>query len=111
MMRALCMRLMHLGLDAHVVGDMTMPPVGKGDLFIASAGPGSFSTVMALLAVAREAGARSMVVTAQPEGPVPRSLERARVVLADDGQIFVDKSKHFQFELGQWVDPEAFLKA
>ena len=34
-----------------------------------------------------------------------------RVVLADDGQILVDKSRHFQRELGQWVDPEAFLKA
>jgi cytochrome b6-f complex iron-sulfur subunit len=45
------------------------------------------------------------------EGPAPRPLERARVVLADDGQILVDKSKHYQRELGQWVDPEAFLKA
>jgi len=75
MMRALCMRLMHLGLDAHVVGDMTTPPVGKGDLFIASAGPGSFSTVMALLGVAREAGARTMVVTAQPGGPAPKNAD------------------------------------
>ncbi len=45
------------------------------------------------------------------EGPAPRPLERARIVLADDGQILVDKSKHFQAELGQWADPEAFLKA
>jgi cytochrome b6-f complex iron-sulfur subunit len=45
------------------------------------------------------------------EGPAPRPLERARVVLADDGQILVDKSRHFQYELGQWTDPEAFLKA
>src|SRR5580765_1168101 len=45
------------------------------------------------------------------EGPAPRPLERARVVLADDGQILVDKSRHFQFELGQWADPESFLKA
>lgn len=71
MMKALCMRLMHLGLDAHMVGDMTTPPVGTGDLLIASAGPGVFSTVMALLTVAREAGARTMVVTAQPTGPAP----------------------------------------
>ncbi len=71
MMRALCMRLMHLGLDAHVVGDMTTPPVGPGDLLVASAGPGAFSTVMALLGVAREAGARTMVVTAQPGGAAP----------------------------------------
>jgi len=75
MMKALCMRLMHLGLNANVVGDMTTPPVGKGDLLIASAGPGSFSTVMALLDVAREAGARTMVVTAQPAGPAPKSAD------------------------------------
>ena len=45
------------------------------------------------------------------EGPAPRPLERARVVLADDGQILVDKARKFQYELGQWTDPEAFLKA
>jgi cytochrome b6-f complex iron-sulfur subunit len=45
------------------------------------------------------------------EGPAPRPLERARIVLADDGQLLVDKSRHFQRELGQWTDPEAFLKA
>ena len=45
------------------------------------------------------------------EGPAPRPLERARIVLADDGQILIDKSRKFQFELGQWEDPEAFLKA
>jgi len=44
------------------------------------------------------------------EGPAPRPLERARVVLADDGQILVDKSRHFQWVLGQWADPESFLK-
>ncbi len=68
MIKALCMRLMHLGLDAHIAGDMTTPAVGQGDLLIASAGPGSFSTVLALMGVAQEAGARTMVVTAQPGG-------------------------------------------
>ncbi|HTZ57450.1 MAG TPA: SIS domain-containing protein [Acidobacteriaceae bacterium] len=68
MMKALCMRLMHLGLDAHFAGDMTTPPVSGGDLLLVSAGPGSFSTVLALLGVARDAGARTMVVTAQPGG-------------------------------------------
>ena len=73
MVKALTMRLMHLGLDAHVVGDMTTPPIGKGDLLLVSAGPGSFSTVLALLGVSREAGARTLVVTAQPDGPAPRA--------------------------------------
>ena len=49
MMRALCMRLFHLGLDVHVVGDMTTPPVGPGDLFLVSVGPGYLSTAQALM--------------------------------------------------------------
>ncbi len=87
MMKALCMRLMHLGLDAHVVGDMTVPPVAKGDLLIASAGPGSFSTVIALLGVAREAGARTMIITAQPFGQASR---KADVVIELPAQTMAD---------------------
>jgi len=45
------------------------------------------------------------------EGPAPRPLERAKISLSDDGQILVDKSRKFQYELGQWTDPDAFLKA
>jgi cytochrome b6-f complex iron-sulfur subunit len=44
------------------------------------------------------------------EGPAPRPLERARVVLADDGQILVDKSVKFQQEKGEWAADDAFLK-
>jgi cytochrome b6-f complex iron-sulfur subunit len=44
------------------------------------------------------------------EGPAPRPLERNRIVLAEDGQILIDKSRKFQHELGQWIDPEAFLR-
>ncbi|MBI2835724.1 MAG: Rieske 2Fe-2S domain-containing protein [Acidobacteria bacterium] len=44
------------------------------------------------------------------EGPAPRPLERCRIVTAEDGQILVDKSRKFQYELGQWIDPESFLK-
>ena len=43
------------------------------------------------------------------EGPAPRPLERAAIGSADDGQILVDKARHFQYELGQWTAPDAFL--
>jgi len=77
MMKSLAMRLYHLGLDAHVVGDMTTPPVGNGDLLIVSAGPGQFSTIMALIGVARSAGATTMCVTAESEGAAPRAADHA----------------------------------
>lgn len=45
------------------------------------------------------------------EGPAPRPLERAAISLAEDGQILIDKSQRFQYELGQWTAAEAFLAA
>jgi len=44
------------------------------------------------------------------EGPAPRPLERVGVALAEDGQIQVNKARKFQRELGQWIDPESFLR-
>lgn len=88
MMRALAMRLYHLGLEAHVVGDMSCPPVGMGDLLVVSAGPGDLSTVAALVRVARRDGARVACVTAQPGGAVPVASDRVLVIpaqtMADD---------------------------
>ncbi len=75
MMRALAMRLYHLGLDAHVAGDMSCPPVGPGDLLVVSAGPGGFSTMDGLIGVARQAGARIACVTAQPKGSAPKAAD------------------------------------
>ncbi len=44
------------------------------------------------------------------EGPAPRPLERFKIILDDDGQIVVDKTRKFQQEKGEWADPESFLK-
>lgn len=87
MMRALAMRLFHLGLDAHVLGDMTTPPVGAGDLLVVSAGPGWFSSIEALAGTAKAAGAEVACVTAQPEGRVPQA---ANLVLHIPAQTMAD---------------------
>jgi len=44
------------------------------------------------------------------EGPAPRPLERYRIVLANDGQILVDKTKKFNYEKGEWSRSESYLK-
>ncbi|KAL1565572.1 3-hexulose-6-phosphate isomerase [Salvia divinorum] len=87
MMKALCMRLFHLGLPAHCVFDMTTPPIGSPDLLIASAGPGGFSTVDAICGVARGGGARVVVLTARPErvGYASAVAHIPAQTMADDG--------------------------
>ena len=81
------MRLFHMGLAVAVEGDMTTPPVGPGDLFIVTVGPGEISTALALLGVAKEAGATIMVLTAQPEG---RAAKLADFVLYLPAQTMAD---------------------
>jgi len=96
MMRALCMRLAHLGLPAHCVGDVTAPPAAGGDLLVASAGPGAFSTVDAICGVARGAGARVLLLTARPEGEFPR--RQADVVAHLPAQTMADDEEEAEAE-------------
>jgi len=81
------MRLYHMGLNVAVEGDMTTPPVGKGDLFIVTCGPGEISTALALMGVAKEAGAKILFVTAQPKG---RGAAYADFVLLLPAQTMAD---------------------
>ncbi len=83
----LAMRLYHMGLAVAVEGDMTTPPVGKGDLFIVTVGPGEISTALALLGVAKDAGASILVITAQPKG---RAAAFADFVLTLPAQTMAD---------------------
>ena len=69
-MRGFAMRLYHLGFDVAMQGDMTAPPIGKGDLFIVSDGPGRLATVEALTRVAKNAGSRVMLLTAEPAAEI-----------------------------------------
>ena len=75
MMRALSMRLHHLGLRVHMQGDMSCPPVGPGDLFLVASGPGRLATVAALIGQARDAGATIGCITAEPTGRDPQAAD------------------------------------
>lgn len=72
MMRALAMRLYHLGCDVHVLGDMSAPPVNSGDILFVSAGPGHFATVEPLVNIARSNHAKVICITAEPDGLIPK---------------------------------------
>jgi 6-phospho-3-hexuloisomerase len=82
MMRALAMRLHHLGLTVCMQGDMTSFPLGPGDLFLCAAGPGELSTASALCDVARAAGARVVVVTAEPGGGTAQMADELLLIPA-----------------------------
>lgn len=86
-LRAFAMRLAHLGLDAQVAGDVTALPVGPGDLAIIAAGPGDLPLAETMATLARRAGSKVAVLTAQPGGRVP---QLADLVLTIPAQTMAD---------------------
>lgn len=81
-MKGFAMRLFHMGLPVSVVGDVTMPPLGKGDVFLVAAGPGELATMTALMNIARNAGAHNLLVTAEPESSAGRLADSMIVIPA-----------------------------
>jgi len=63
--RAFVMRLMHMGLDAHVVYDTTCPNIGDGDLLIVNCACTAVGHLV--MSLAKKAGAKVVAITAHPE--------------------------------------------
>jgi len=61
------MRLMHVGFDAHVVGEATAPAVGDGDGLVMISGSGATPVSLHLAALAINSGAQVLAVTARAE--------------------------------------------
>ena len=62
--RAFVMRLMHMGLDAHVVFDTTCPNIGPGDLLIVNCACTTISYT--IMKFAQKLGAKVVAITANP---------------------------------------------
>jgi 6-phospho-3-hexuloisomerase len=67
MAKAFAMRLMHLGLHVHVIGETTTPAVRAGDLLIAVSGSGTTASTVRTAEQAHAIGADVVAVTTDPE--------------------------------------------
>jgi 6-phospho-3-hexuloisomerase len=62
-LRMVGMRLMHLGLTVHVVGEATAPAIGEGDLVILASGSGTTPGIVRAAETATRAGASVATLT------------------------------------------------
>lgn len=68
--RAFSNRLMHLGFSVFYVGDMTTPPIKKGDLLVIGSGSGTTAGLVAMAQKAQKQGAGIATVTISPENTI-----------------------------------------
>jgi 6-phospho-3-hexuloisomerase len=70
MAKAFAMRLMHLGLPVHVIGETTTPAVKADDVVVAISGSGTTGGTVRVAGQAVKVGATVHVVTTDAESPL-----------------------------------------
>lgn len=72
MIKAFAMRLVHLGIEAYVVGETVTPGVQKGDLFIIGSGSGETKSLVSMAQKATSIGTKLALVTIFPESTIAK---------------------------------------
>ncbi len=70
MAKAFVMRMMHVGLDAYVVGETVTPNLEPDDIFIVGSGSGETQSLAAMTKKAEGIGATVVAVTTNPESTI-----------------------------------------
>lgn len=81
-LRMTAMRLMHLGLDVHVVGETTTPAIRAGDALLTASGSGTTTGIVRAAETAAEVGARIVAITTARDSPLGRAADALVVVPA-----------------------------
>ncbi|PPF41116.1 6-phospho-3-hexuloisomerase [Rathayibacter sp. AY1A3] len=83
-LRMTAMRLMHLGLVVHVVGDVTTPAIRGGDVLLTASGSGTTGGIVRAAKAAVDAGARVAAITTAADSPLAGLASAVVVVPAAD---------------------------
>lgn len=75
--RGFANRLIHLGFSCSFLGEITAPPMQKGDVLFAVSGSGRTSTLVLTAKKAAELGGRILTVTLNAEGDIAKLSEAA----------------------------------
>jgi 6-phospho-3-hexuloisomerase len=89
-------RLMQMGFDVHVPGQVTCPRISKGDLLIAISCSGTTTTTVDLARIAGESGAKVVAVTAIETSPLASVAEHTVLLSVTDK----DLEKSYKYGIG-----------
>ena len=87
MMRGFAMRLMHLGIQCHVVGETVTPAIRPDDLLLIGSGSGATASLVANAQKARAIGARIGLVTIQENSPIAKMADAMLTIPAPTPKI------------------------
>lgn len=80
MAKAFAMRLMHLGLTVHAVGETTTPAVAAGDTLVAVSGSGTTAGTVRVAEQAKKVGATVQAVTSRDDSALAQVAASTLVI-------------------------------
>ena len=92
--KAFAMRLMHLGMQAYVVGETITPALSAGDVIVIFSGSGKTKTVADIAETAKDIGAHICLITSNQDSRIGRIadcaviIEQQRDAVTDDAVEF-----------------------
>jgi 6-phospho-3-hexuloisomerase len=89
------MRLMHLGMNAYVVGETVTPAFHEKDILIAFSGSGKTKSVLEACETTRQIGGSLCLITGTKESPMT-ALASCVVYLQTDDESIRTGSDHFE---------------
>ena len=78
--KTFAMRLMHLGLNTHVVGETVTPALRKGDMLVAVSGSGETTLTVTAAKVAKRIGAKIAAITSYHKSKLARLADLVVVI-------------------------------
>lgn len=100
--KAFAMRLMHLNIKVHVIGETITPSLEEGDLFIGVTGSGETSRVVNAAETAMEIGAEIIVITSYPRSTLGKladhTVELPGRIKTGSGKSYTERQMTGEYE-------------
>lgn len=74
-LKAFAMRLMHLGIPVHVVGESTTPGISPDELLVIGSGSGRTASLVSAATKAKQVGAMVALVTIDAQSPIAQQAD------------------------------------
>ena len=106
-MRAFAMRLMHLGYNVHVVGDVTTPSINAGDIFLVGSSSGEKGMALTLSQKVKSLGIPVILISTNTDCSISKIADLTIKILAPtkrpDNPVKSIQPPGSRFEQSLWI--------
>jgi len=87
MIRAFAMRLMHMGCEVYVVGEIVTPSISSNDVLMIASGSGATESLVVMARKAKTLGARIVLLTIDQDSPIAKLADSVVVIPAPSPKV------------------------